>query len=86
MQLTLEEVMNIQIRNIAEQFRLKSFQLSGVDMCCAHLCFPELGSCSHTMRLRPPVTHRWSPLPVVHAAKQRILGASDQVREARYQH
>lgn len=52
----------------------------------AHLCFPERGSCSHTIRSRPPVTHRWSPLPVVHAAKQRILGASGQVREARYRH
>lgn len=56
------------------------------DMGYTHFCFPELGSCSHTTRLRPPVTHRWSPLPVVQDAKQMILGASGQVREARYRH
>lgn len=51
-----------------------------------HFCFPELGSCSHTTRLSPPVTQRWSPLPVVQVAMQMILGAPGQVSEARYRH
>ncbi len=51
-----------------------------------HLFLKLPGSCSQTMRLRPPVTQRWSPLAVSHAAKQRILGRSEEVSETRYLH